>query len=510
MKHLFQKHILSWRRNIGVICLLGLAIGLMCVFTENTRSNSRRTLKVFLAERPTSLDPLDFDFTKHIPIQSAVNIKLFSNYKDSTLTGQLAESWIIQKSGAEWRIKIRNDVNFSNGERLTLDDAVGALQRIFFLMKKMKSKNELLLSLADLENLNSANDEHFRGIRREGNELVFSFKRPVQKLMDVLSFGLYSIVARKSYDRKTGKWISKIDESYLSSGPYKIRQTSNSELLLEIKENYPGSLFHEHAFKFISLFFDRAKLSTADLVSGPIDMTGLSSDSSFHSAGSPHIMYVACHSWKLRESLCSSRRKRVEIRNAFESELSKRKISSSRSFFPTTMPGVSEPIRDDTESNKFELSSKLTFFDYRVETKSPRTHSVLDSLEAAIISLGIQPVPVHGASYESLSQEQDPNLSKYTADLVLFSTDIAPYDPEGDIRLMFSKEGIELPDVSGEIQREISKDNFSIQKINEYLYSQAVIWPAGHYQYGVWSRNSLDLSKYGFLLPLGELQWIGY
>ena len=73
-----------------------------------------------------------------------------------------------------------------------------------------------------------------------------------------------------------------------------------------------------------------------------------------------------------------------------------------------------------------------------------------------------------------------------------------------------TKEGILLPDESGEILKELDKETLDIQKINELLWDQGLIWPVTHYSSGLWTRPDLDFSEINLVLPPTSFQWIGW
>jgi hypothetical protein len=82
-------------------------------------------------------------------------------------------------------------------------------------------------------------------------------------------------------------------------------------------------------------------------------------------------------------------------------------------------------------------------------------------------------------------------------DLVIKGTGIDVLDPIEDIRFMFlSKQGIKLPDATGEIKEELKSEVPNIQKINQLLWDQAIIWPLRHYSTGLWVKkdNQLDFT----------------
>jgi len=98
-----------------------------------------------------------------------------------------------------------------------------------------------------------------------------------------------------------------------------------------------------------------------------------------------------------------------------------------------------------------------------------------------------------------------------TWDITGYTTGILASAPIDDVRFMFkSKEGIALPDESGNVLSELDQDNVDLQKINEFLWEQGLIWPITHYSSGLWARPELDFSQINLVLPPTSFQWVGW
>ena len=82
--------------------------------------------------------------------------------------------------------------------------------------------------------------------------------------------------------------------------------------------------------------------------------------------------------------------------------------------------------------------------------------------------------------------------------------------PHHDVQFMFlSQQGIKLPDQTGEIKKYVRAALFSVQRVNEMLWDQAIVWPIGHMALGIWKKeSSISLNSYNLVLPPLDLQWI--
>jgi len=60
--------------------------------------------------------------------------------------------------------------------------------------------------------------------------------------------------------------------------------------------------------------------------------------------------------------------------------------------------------------------------------------------------------------------------------------------------MFLSKQGIKLPDSSGLITEELKGEVPNVQKINQLLWDQAIIWPLRHYSTGLWIKKDSKLN----------------
>jgi hypothetical protein len=97
------------------------------------------------------------------------------------------------------------------------------------------------------------------------------------------------------------------------------------------------------------------------------------------------------------------------------------------------------------------------------------------------------------------------------ADIYMLGTGILIEDPLHDVNFMFkAKEGIQLPDSSGIIIKELNKPHPDLQLINQEIWNQAIIWPITHYASGFWAKSTVDLSLINNSLPPTDFNWVGW
>jgi hypothetical protein len=422
----------------------------------------------------------------------------------------ISKGWTSSNSDTEWRFKIRDDVKFSDREKISPKSIVKSFTRILFKLKEKKSSNKLLLRIKDIQSLRAA-DSSIQGIGAEGDEVVFRLNAPTPDMLDILAFGLYAIVSPKNFNSNSGEWIPKKFTDYISSGPYKILAAAENRIELGLDRSYPADLHHPNAADRLNLYFGSFEMEDADIFIGSSDLKVSSGDFKFHSRNSTSIVYLICHSWNDPSGPLSNLSERKKIRNVLYGVLGKRGLGTVNSFFPQTLTGNSGHLVASFDNNSeitLHKEIEVKFDDIRPAQNS-RANIIIDALEEALGEAGYAPVGVKNTPFEQVFQDLDPSKTSHSLDIGFYGTNIGINDPMGDIRHMFSPEGVWLPDADGRIRAELRKENFSVQKIDELIFQQAVIWPIVHFKYGIWVRSDLNLSDYNTTRPLGELQWIG-
>jgi hypothetical protein len=222
------------------------------------------------------------------------------------------------------------------------------------------------------------------------------------------------------------------------------------------------------------------------------------------------ISYVHCFSWNLKSSVCHSIDNRRYLRSlfykAYEEVFGLKAVTS---FFPSHMkevkpiPFTYEPV--DSSHVKPDVKNVLIADIMSKGVWALNLRAVILKLQSFASALK-GPIQVRS---DELFEQLDPNRESYVVDLAARRTGILVENPDAGIRFMFlSKEGIRLPDTDGRIHVELQKNPLDVQKINELIFDQAVIWPFNHFARVIWSSPKLNLSRLNLLKPPIELQWI--
>jgi len=160
------------------------------------------------------------------------------------------------------------------------------------------------------------------------------------------------------------------------------------------------------------------------------------------------------------------------------------------------MAGVSNIKRD--RENEYKINSKIN---NEITIHEFPNSKLLDNSKAKTVS------EIFEEAFDEMAKSADLNLVKLKIsegvdyaqfDFAIKGTGIDINDPLEDIRFMFnSNHGIKLPDETGDIIEELKNKEPNIQKINQLLWDQAIIWPLRHYDVGIWAKkdSTIDFSS---------------
>jgi hypothetical protein len=447
-------------------------------------------VKVSSRIAPYSADPLEFDAVPHHIAFKPVLATLITRYRVGRFQGVVASEWSHSPDFKRWMFKIREGMTFSDGMPIGAEEVSASLNRTFRILRAKNSK----AGLAEFVESASPKDGY----------VEFSFSKPMEHALELLSFGLYSIVSPKDYDANSGKW--KNPRAATASGPYRISSWSGDRLILELRPDFPNDLRHPSAAPVIEISSASADFLNGDLV--PDDSTNIELASTHRFSGGvlSGICYVHCLTWAHRNSACADVNQRRTLRSKFYSGLSKLGTEYIPSFFPLTMKGISK-VKVDKPS-----PIELTPMELRFR-KSAKNSKIVKDYHSTLISLvlpegsGISAIDL---PFTELDSHLDPEFSSPKVDLVYMETSILIDSPVHDVHFMFeSKEGVRLPDPTGKVSRELRRSNPDLQAINQQLWDDAIIWPIAHFATGVWAKSGFDFSLLDLALPPTDLSWIG-
>lgn len=478
-------------KNVKILFFL-LSLLLFGCF-ENTRENV-----IFeIGDSPYSPDPIEYDYFIHHQVFRSVIGTLVSVYSKDEIAPFLASSWEYFDNKSRWKFNIRENITFENGDKISTKIIYQSFCRMAYLQKVKSSRSgllEFLVNFDQIQNINSC-----PGISYNESSITFTFDRQIENLLESISFGHYGIVHPQDYNND-GSW--KNDRKILSSSFYKVLNWTENELQLDLRDNFKLDIGHPNKIKRININWKTSETLDSDLrMATSLDL--IPPKYTFFGGAKSKMAFLRISSWKNKKFYLSDREKRTSMRDFFYKKVKEETgFSPVRSFFPTSIPGVSELNGANKNADIQPPEHSLKFAPFR---DSPG--NLGEILEIAAKSLKYTFVnPKSEEKYATLN----PDADEYVADLLAMGTGILIEKPEDDVRYMFlSKEGIRLPDETGEIYSLLEEKKLNLQKINELLFEQAIIWPLTHFADGVLAKDHIDVSMLNTIHPPIDFAFIG-
>lgn len=224
-------------------CFLLVACASQASDSETDKKKDRLVLAI--GSEPTDgFDPTTGWGRYGSPLFQSTLLTLDRNFN---VQPDLAVDYSVSEDGLEWTVKIRDDVKFSDGEPLTIEDVI-------FTFETAKNSQ----SVVDLQNLKKIE-------KLDAQTVKFVLERPQSTFLYTLT--MLGIVPKHAYSEN-------YRENPIGSGPYKLVQwDKGQQLIVEENPYYYGkkSPFKKLTFLFLSqdAAFLAAKAGQVDIVSVP-------------------------------------------------------------------------------------------------------------------------------------------------------------------------------------------------------------------------------------------------
>ncbi|AKB28635.1 Dipeptide-binding ABC transporter, periplasmic substrate-binding component [Methanosarcina siciliae T4/M] len=195
-------------------------------------------------EPDAGFDPLQGWGCGHVNFEPLVQSTLFKSADDGSIINDLATGYSVSPDGKTWTVNVRDNVKFSNGEKLTASDVA------FTFNTAVGSNSEL-----DMSNLESA---------RVINDTAVEFKLKEPQSSFIWRLRYVGIVPELAYEKET------YGRNPVGSGPYKLVQWDRGQqAIFEYNPDYYGQ---EPYFKKITMLFLDKDTAFAAAKSGKVDI----------------------------------------------------------------------------------------------------------------------------------------------------------------------------------------------------------------------------------------------
>lgn len=222
------------RKSLALLMVFGalflLLAGCTGKVSEKKGETGRKALTVGMAMFPGNLDPAD-QYNGWYVVRYGVGETLVKVSKDMRPEPWVAETWK-RVDDLTWQIKIRDNVKFHNGKKVTGEAVKASLERTVAMNKRVSQ----LLDIASIE--------------VNGNEITVRNKRPNPSFISALAEPA-TVIVDVDEAKAMGQAFA---EKPVATGPFKVKKyVKDIEVVVERNSDYWGdkAKLEEVTFKFI-------------------------------------------------------------------------------------------------------------------------------------------------------------------------------------------------------------------------------------------------------------------
>lgn len=481
-------------RIVIVASALVLAVSVIILYPKEKHMSEL----VIAAGIASSSDPLDFDeISHHITMPSLLGTLVTDGRKGQTL-GLIAETWSSNTGLDVWTFTLRQNLRFSNGDKIDTNAVYMAYRRLILSLKKRGSMHHAFIDLVGYEGVDLSSGE-IAGLMIDGNDLVLKFTRPQPRLLEDLSFGLYSVPHPTSYDANTGEWAVSVADT-ISSSFYSVSKMNDKELELTLRSDFLSNLWADEIFERLKFVWGAGReYDGADVFLRYKEDLGLNNDAFVFTApfNQAEILYARILSFNQHGVLSDKENRRI-LRDLTYKKLGVQKSDKISFVAPAHLPvDFNFPAPDGAVVKNIFNGETLKIRKWETKTVGDKFYA---ALEQAAKELGAEVMAVDEIPYGEVKVQLDANLKKYSVDINCWLTGLGYSEPREVLRFMVkSAEGIRLPDPTGRLSATVSKSNFENEEFERLLNDDAIIWPIMRLTYGLYYRHQkVDLSNLNY------------
>lgn len=233
MKRYFHKLIFIFALFLAFFAFLKLN------FIENQSLDQKNTLNRSIKAQPRSLDPLYGYLSYEFEFMQDIYSGLVVSGPNGNAQAGLISHWEMSEDQKTYHFYLRDDIYFSNGEHITVEDIIFSFQRAI-------DPDSAVLSYVDLyfpiKNAKAIYKKQITDLSQLGiyapnpKEVVIELEHPKPFFIEDLKHSIFYVVSKKAVQTYGKKWTE--PENIVTSGPYKLKQWKKDDYIALEKNPY--------------------------------------------------------------------------------------------------------------------------------------------------------------------------------------------------------------------------------------------------------------------------------
>jgi peptide/nickel transport system substrate-binding protein/oligopeptide transport system substrate-binding protein len=213
---------------------------------------------------PTTLDPVKEELISTYHIAQQVYDGLVAFDSNLRVVPGLAESWTVSRDGKQYVFTLREGLRFHNGQKVTADDVVASLSRLYKPENKTSAK-EFLYRIKGADDYRAGKTRVIEGIRATSSRrITIDLVEPYAPFLSALAMPITKIVPREMIDDPD----QPLDKNPVGTGPFIFDSWENDTITLTANKDYYGGAPELDAVKFIFYPGERKDQAFPDFLQG--------------------------------------------------------------------------------------------------------------------------------------------------------------------------------------------------------------------------------------------------
>jgi peptide/nickel transport system substrate-binding protein len=390
-------------------------------------TNSSSTFKAHLFRSSTELDPAEIKSAGQFIILSHLTKSLIKLNKYAEIEGDLLHSWDIQNNHTKFNFKIKKDIHFSDGTKITVSDIVNNIKR------QVKLNTATHFDFTSIKSIKEKDETNF----------TIELKKKNIFLIEQLAYPEFGILHKSDIDRKS-------PSLKVSSGNYYLKSITKEKIELTLNSHAKDS--SASAPKNVEISFFNPKTSIKEFKEGNLDFIAVppvpgledfikkykvKKEEIFH----PHIGYT----YWLSINPNSKKLSTIENRHFVQNLVSKSNLSMTESplfwtkakqLYLPDGPGRPSWSSIETIWNKIDSLKKPNSFPSELSILSLNseefTSDLINSFKSSNIKINV--------TYSKTIKEFHSENKKREFDLLFVNNDFSNANLLGNLKVAFNQD----------------------------------------------------------------------
>lgn len=208
------------------IFLISLFVAVLMMTVGNSKSNDTKTYIITETSGPTSLDPLNADYTQNLPVARMIYATPIEVDHNDRLSSLVLDSFKYDPVGNKLDWIVKKEIFYSNNQPITPDDIAFSIARMVYKRPKFPVI-EHIDGLSEWIKKPNALESLPKGIKVNGHNITISFTQNVKHPLFRFSLEVFSIIPKSCVNLQTNEMIC---SNNIASGRFNLESKTDTSI----------------------------------------------------------------------------------------------------------------------------------------------------------------------------------------------------------------------------------------------------------------------------------------